>query len=34
VLVRRGILATRRGQMEILSLHALQSYSQDGRRER
>jgi CRP-like cAMP-binding protein len=30
-LARRGILATRRGQMEILSMHALQLYSQDGR---
>ena len=30
-LARGGILATRRGQIEILSIPALQSYAQDGR---
>jgi CRP-like cAMP-binding protein len=32
-LARRGILASRRGQMEILSLRALQSYAQNGNRD-
>ena len=32
-LARRGILATRRGQIEILSIPALQSYARNGRRD-